>query len=59
MDWLRAGLVAQRTRAYETDLDIQRGFLVGLSYKQLSVTGHMFNPDQDEPTYVISVGVEF
>jgi hypothetical protein len=59
VDWLRAGLVAQRTRAYESDLDIQRGFLVGLSYKQVEVAGYVFNPDKDKPTYVISVGVEF
>src|SRR6185503_20226197 len=25
IDWFRGGLVAQRTKAYETDLDIQRG----------------------------------
>jgi hypothetical protein len=59
VDWLRAGLVAQRTRAYESELDIQRGFLVGLSYKQVEVAGYVFNPDKDKPTYVISVGVEF
>jgi hypothetical protein len=59
VDWLRAGLVAQRTRAYESELDIQRGFLVGLSYKKVEVAGHVFNPDKDKPTYVISVRIEF
>jgi hypothetical protein len=59
MPWLRIGLVGQRTRAYESELDIQRGFLVGLTYKQVGVTGYVFNPDKDNPTYVISVGVEF
>ena len=59
VDWLRAGLVVQRTRAYETELDIQRGFLVGLRYKRVEVAGHVFNPDQNPPTYVISLRVEF
>ena len=59
VDWLRAGLVAQRTRAYESELDIQRGFLLGLSYKQVEVAGHVFNPDKDKPTYVILIRVEF
>jgi hypothetical protein len=59
VDWLRAGLVAQRTRAYETELDIQRGFLVGLRYKQVEVAGHVFNPDKNQPTYVISIRVGF
>jgi hypothetical protein len=57
--WLRIGLVAQRTRAYESELDVQRGFLVGMTYKQVGVTGYVFNPDKNSPTYVISVGVEF
>jgi hypothetical protein len=59
VNWLRAGLVAQRTRAYESELDIQRGFLAGLSYKQVEVAGHVFNPDKSKPTYVISIRVEF
>jgi len=29
VDWYRFGLVGQRTRAYQTDVDIQRGLLVG------------------------------
>jgi hypothetical protein len=30
-----------------------------LSYKQVEVAGHVFNPDKDKPTYVISIRVEF
>jgi hypothetical protein len=59
VDWLRVGLVAQRTRVYESDLDIQRGFLLGLRYKQVEVAGHVFNPDKNPPTYVISIRAEF
>ena len=51
--------MAPRTRAYEGELDIQRGFLVGLSCKQVAVTGHVFNPDKNDPTHVIWVGIEF
>jgi hypothetical protein len=58
-DWVRVGLVAQRTRVYESERDISRGFLVGLNYKKVEVAGHMFNPDLSKPTYVISVRVEF
>jgi hypothetical protein len=58
-DWLRTGLVIQRTRAYESELEIQRGFLVGLNFKHFGVAGYVFNPDESEPTYVISIGVEF
>jgi hypothetical protein len=59
VDWLRVGLVTQRTRVYESERDIQRGFLVGLRYKMVEVTGHVFNPDLNPPTYVISIRGEF
>jgi len=58
-DWLRAGLVMQRTRTFQADLDIQRGFFVGLSYKQFEITGYLFNPAERRPTYVISARVDF
>jgi hypothetical protein len=59
MDWIKVGMVTQRTRAYHTDRDIQRGFLVGLSYKQVSLTTYVFNPDESKPTVVVAVGVTF
>jgi hypothetical protein len=59
VSWLRAGVVTQRTRVYETDRDIQRGLLLGLSYKALSVTTYVFNPDDSEPTVVLGAGVDF
>ena len=59
LDWFRFGMVTQRTRAYQTDRDIQRGFLVGLSYKMVSFTTYVFNPDESKPTVVLAVGVTF
>ena len=59
VDWFRFGLAAQRTRAYQTDRDIQRGVLVGFSYKQVSFTTYVFNPDESKPTLVLAVGVTF
>ena len=59
LDWLRAGLVVQRTRAYESELDIQRGFVVGLNFKHFGIAGYILNPDESEPTCVFSIAVEF
>ena len=59
VDWLRLGPVVQRTRIDESELDIQRGFLVGLSYKRVELTAHVFNPDKNKPTYVMAVSVGF
>ena len=57
VDWFRFGLVTQRTRAYETDRDIQRGLLVGFSYRRLDLSAYVFNPDDDDPTLVVAVGL--
>jgi hypothetical protein len=59
-DWLRAGLVVQRTRTYETGLDIQRGLLVELSRGSLSFGFHWFNLDRKEDQiFAYAVGYEF
>jgi hypothetical protein len=59
VDWFRIGMVTQRTRAYEADREIQRGGLIGLSYKQASFTTYVFNPDHGDPIIVFAVGATF
>jgi hypothetical protein len=56
LDWFRFGLVTQRTRAYETDRDIQRGLLAGVSLSNLDLTVYYFNPDDSDATVVVGVG---
>jgi hypothetical protein len=58
-DWLHAGVVTQRTKAYKSDLDIQRGFLVGVSYKRIDLTAYVFNLGWTDPTIVLSAAVNF
>ena len=58
-DSLRAGLVVQRTRAYQTDRDVQRGIIVGYSYRRAEFSLCLFNPDEDKPTTAFSVGFRF
>lgn len=59
VEWLRFGVVTQRTRAYETDRDIQRGLLIGVSWMNLDLAAYVFNPDDDKPVVVVSFGVSF
>jgi hypothetical protein len=59
VEWLRAGLVTQRTRVYRSDRDIQRGLLVGATYQKLDVTTSLFNPDDSQPTVVVAVTVNW
>jgi len=57
--WLQLGLVIQHTKAYETDRDIQRGILVGFSSEHYGIVAHMFNPDDEDPTYVLAATLEW
>ena len=59
VDWFRFGLVTQRTRAYKSDRDIQRGLLAGFSYKKLDLTTYVLNPDDSKPTMVVAVALAF
>ena len=59
VEWFRFGLVTQRTRAYQSDRDIQRGLLGGVMWRNASFTGHVFEPFSDQPTVVVSIGVQF
>lgn len=58
-EWFRAGLVSQRTRAYQTPLDVQRGLLVGLSYRHVNFTTYVFNAGWTDPTVVLALGFKF
>jgi len=58
-EWLRAGLVTQRTHVYQTARDIQRGLLVGVSFKKIEGTVYFFNPGADDHFTVVSLGVSF
>jgi len=58
-EWCRAGLVADRTKAYHSNLDIQRGVLIGLSHKRVDFTTYIFNAGWTTPTIVLSLGFSF
>ena len=57
--WLRLGLAVQRTKLYQTERDIQRGFLVGFTFGKVGLTGYVFNPDDAHPTAVLAAAVSF
>jgi hypothetical protein len=59
LEWFTAGYVVQRTRAYQTPLDIQRGLLIGFTQKKVNFTTQIFNIGQAAPTVVLSLGYSF
>lgn len=57
--WLRAGLVTQRTRAYATERDIQRGPFVNATFDRIDAAVYAFIGERSEPTFVASIGWTF
>lgn len=58
-EWLTFGFVAQRTRAYETDVDVDRGLLLGFSVGPATATIYAFNLDRDDPYVMVGIGLSF
>lgn len=58
-EWLRLGLASQRTRAYQTPLDVQRGFFIGFSHRKLDFTTYVLNAGWTDPTVVLAMGFKF
>ena len=56
-DWLWFGISGQRTRVYQTDLDIQRGILIG--GKHVELTGYVYNLGFDDPFVLITLSANF
>jgi len=59
VDWFHAGLVSQRTRSYQTPLDVQRGFSAGFAYKKADFTTYVFNAGWTDPTVVLALTFRF
>jgi hypothetical protein len=59
IDWMWFGFVSQRTRAYETELDIQSGLLMGFYYYNFLLSGYVFNLTEDDTFFVLSVEYNF
>jgi hypothetical protein len=58
-DWLWVGISGQRTKVYETDLDFQRGILVGGGLKWWEVTTYLFNIGYDDTFVILTFSVYF
>lgn len=59
VSWLKVGGVAQHTVTIDSQLTTQRGFLVGVSIKQVEFTTYVFDPELPTPTVVLEVGYSF
>jgi hypothetical protein len=57
LDWLWFGVSIQRTKLYDTDLEIQRGLLLGGGYRWFGLSGYLYNIGWDEPYGIIILTV--
>ena len=59
VDWLRVGLVGQRTRVVEDGLDIQRGLLAQATVGRWTLGVDWFNPLSDDAYTIVVATVDF
>jgi hypothetical protein len=60
LQWLRFGIVGQRSRAYQSDRDIQRGGFAQLTFGKVTLGTYVFNPDDSADRFAIfSLGAAF
>lgn len=55
--WL--GISAQRTRLFQTDLEIQRGFMLGIGVGKFAFTGYLYNWGMGEAFGLFTAEYEF
>jgi len=58
-DWLWFGLSGQRTRLYQTDVELQKGLIVGAGLKNWELTTYVYNLGFDDPFLLLTLSVGF
>ncbi|HTR58749.1 MAG TPA: hypothetical protein VMM27_11285 [Casimicrobiaceae bacterium] len=59
VEWLRLGLVGQRTRVVATGRDLQRGLFAQFIFDKMTLSVYGFNPDSASRYAILSLGVQF
>ena len=58
-EWLRAGVVAERTRVFHTAREVVFGPLIGVTVWKVGLSAYWFQPGGIDQYFVASVGVTF
>ena len=58
-EWLRVGIVGQRTRTVDSERDIQRGLFGQFMLGPATVGIYAFNPDASSRYWILSLGAKF
>jgi hypothetical protein len=59
-DWLSVGISGQRTRLYQTSVDVQRGIMASFNYKNAKLTGYWYNIGMGSSSFaILGLGYSF
>lgn len=59
LEWLRVGIVGQRTRVVNNDRDFQRGLLLQVFVGKVTVGAYAFNPGSTDHYATFALGLAF
>ena len=59
LDWLWFGISGQMTKEFETELEIDRGLILGGSYRNFEITGYFYNAFTDDAFFMLALSIEF
>ncbi len=59
VNWLLFGLSFQRTRLYQSNLEVERGLLLGGGFKRYEFNGSLHNLGWDDPYVILTFSVNF
>ena len=59
LDWLWFGISGQLTKMYETELETDRGLLLGAAYQNFEFTGYFYNISTDDFFVMLALNTDF
>ncbi|HEX9251189.1 MAG TPA: hypothetical protein VF870_03055, partial [Ignavibacteriaceae bacterium] len=59
LDWLWFGISGQRTRLYDTEVEVDRGLILGCSYRNFEITGYFYNAFTDDVFFMLALSTNF
>jgi hypothetical protein len=59
LDWLWFGISGQLTKLYETELETDRGLLLGVAYQHFEFTGYYYNAFTEDDFFMLALSTDF
>ncbi|MCU0364461.1 MAG: hypothetical protein MUE93_02165 [Ignavibacteriaceae bacterium] len=59
LDWLWFGISGQLTKVYETELETDRGLILGAEYQNFEFTGYYYNAFTEDDFFMLALTTDF